>query len=139
MLIVEATGRSGVHKAFLSKYGRVTCKIISTQVDEHDWKQMKAFLDSVLHAREGYDWLAYAGLTLYALTGTRLCLQTAGTAICSGLACDALTRAGFIWSRPPYACTPADIDADLERARCKSWELDPHATTSPARMRSAGT
>lgn len=120
ILIVEATARGGVHKAFLAKY-QSSGKIVATRVGDHDWRQVRSFLDDVLRAREGYDWLTYVGLTLYDLTGTRLCLQTAGTATCSGLVCDALTRAGFIWSRPPYACTPSDIDADLEQA--ESWQL----------------
>jgi len=126
--VVEATARGGVHKAFLSKY-QSTGKIVATHIDDHDWQQVRAFLDSVLRAREGYDWATYAGLTLYDLTGTRLCLQKAGTATCSGLVCDALTRAGFIWSRPPYACTPSDIDADL--AQSDSWQLQ--WTRPPAR------
>jgi hypothetical protein len=110
--IVEATASSGVHRTFLSKYaGRG--KVLHLHVGEEDWKEMKAFLDDVLAARPGYGFVTYAGLTLYALTGTKLCLQEAGTATCAGLVCDALTRAGLIWRRPPYACTPADIDAQL--------------------------
>lgn len=112
--IVEATQASGVHTAFLSKYTAGKHKIVHTHVGRHDWEQVRDFLDRVLVARERYDLVAYLGLTLYALTGTRLCLQEAGTATCSGLVCDALTRAGFTWSRPPYACTPADIAADLD-------------------------
>jgi len=111
--IVEATS-SGVHVAFLSKYGGDECDVIHTGVDEHDWRQVKAFLDDVLDRRTTYGYLTYFGLTLYALTGSRLCIQEAGTAICSGLVCDALTRSRFIWRRPPYACTPADISAQLE-------------------------
>src|SRR5664279_1876093 len=86
----------------------------STNVDDHDWEQIKEFLDSFL-GYERYGWVTYVGLLLYDLTGTRLCLQEARTTLCSGLVCDALTRRGIIWSRPPYACTPAGIDADLER------------------------
>jgi hypothetical protein len=114
VVIVEATASRGVRRAFLSKY-EPRCKVVPTHVELRDWEQMRTFLDRVLEARTRYGFVTYAGLTLYALTGTKLCLQTAGTATCSGLVCDALTRAGFIWSRPPYACTPADIHADLER------------------------
>jgi hypothetical protein len=113
ILVVEATAASGVQRAFLTKYWK-RCKIVHARVDEHDWRQVREFLDDVVDARTGYGMLTYLGLTLYALTGSRLCLQTAGTATCSGLVCDALTRAGFIWDRPPYACTPADIDVHLE-------------------------
>lgn len=112
--IIEATQPGGVHRAFLSKYAGRKRKIIHTDVQEHDWAQVRDFLDRVLDARESYDLVAYLGLTLYAVTGTKLCIQEAGTATCSGLVCEALTRAGFIWSRPPYACTPADIAADLD-------------------------
>lgn len=112
--IVEATAASGVILAFLSKYrGRHT--IVHTGVRDNDWKEVKEFVDSVLEARETYGFVTWAGLTLYAVTGTKLCLEEAGTATCSGLVCDALTRAGFVWSRPPYACTPADIAADLAK------------------------
>jgi hypothetical protein len=114
---VEATGSAGVHKAFLSKYQR-RYAIGHTEVDDDDWQEVKEFLESVLRARETYDFVAYAGLTLYALTGTRVCIQRAGTATCSGLVADALTRRGFVWSRPPYAMTPAMIAADLEKFGC---------------------
>jgi hypothetical protein len=110
--IVEATAARGVHLAFLSKYeGRI--KIVNTGIGGEDFAQVREFLDDVLTARTSYGRLTYVGLTLYAVTGSKLCLQTAGTATCSGLVCDALTRAGFIWKRPPFACTPADIDASL--------------------------
>ncbi|MFZ0090140.1 MAG: hypothetical protein WAL63_11575 [Solirubrobacteraceae bacterium] len=111
--IVEATGASGVHLAFLSKYPPQRRRIIHTDVDEQDWGEMRAFLDSVLSERATYGWATYAGLTLYAVTGTKLCVQEAGTATCSGLVCDALTRRGIVWKRPPFACTPADIAEEL--------------------------
>ena len=110
--IAEATSRDGVHRALLAKYRSRDTKIVHMGVAEHDWDQVKRFLDSTF-GREGYGWVTYLGLFLYDLMGTRLCLQLAGTTICSGLVCDALTRAGIIWPRPPYACTPADIDAHL--------------------------
>ena len=115
--IVEATGSAGVHKAFLSRY-RGRYAIGHTGVDDDDWHEVKCFLDCVLRAREKYDFVAYAGLTLYALTGTRVCIQRAGTATCSGLVADALTRRGFVWTRPPYAMTPAMIAADLVKYGC---------------------
>lgn len=115
--IVEATATSGVHTAFLSKY-KDHYAIGHTHVDGRDSEEVKDFLDTVLKAREKYDFVAYAGLFLYAVTGTALCIQRAGTATCSGLVADALTRRGFIWARPPYAMTPAGIAADLERFGC---------------------
>ena len=119
--IVEATAGARVHMAFISKYENRSA-VVHTHVDKHDWEQVKEFLDEVLEARAKYDPVAYAGLTLYALTGTSLCIQRAGTATCSGLVADALTRRGFVWKRPPYAMTPADIAADLERFQCAMTE-----------------
>ena len=110
--IVEATMASGVHRAFISKYEN-RCAVVHTGVEEHDWAKVNKFLKQVLDQRESYDRVAYAGLTLYAVTGTKICIQRAGTATCSGLVADALTRRGFVWHRPPYFMTPADIAADL--------------------------
>jgi hypothetical protein len=118
--IVEATAASGVHVTLLSKYAGAYVDVVPTHVDAHDWPDVKTYLDRVLDARTQYDFATYAGLTLYALTGTKLCIQRAGSAICSGLVCDALTRAGYVWPRPPFACTPADISATL-RPGGASW------------------
>ena len=114
VVIVEATAASGVQKAFLAKYHRSEFDVIPAKVEDDDWKQVKTFLEEVLNARTSYDYVTHVGLAVYALTGTRVCVQRAGTAICSGLVCDALTRAGKIWARPPYACTPADISHQLQ-------------------------
>jgi|tagenome__1003787_1003787.scaffolds.fasta_scaffold20798112_2 hypothetical protein len=137
LVIVEATAHGGVHRAFLSKY-ESRCVVVHTQVEEHDFEQMKAFLDGVMSARERYGWVTYLGLTLYALTGTRLCLQEAGTAICSGLVCEALTRGQFIWTRPPYACTPADICADLDRLGLTAAHVRPATQTRRSAVRRSG-
>jgi hypothetical protein len=112
--IVEATRATGVHWTYLHKYAGYDTKILHTHVTPDDWVEVRRFLQLVLDTRERYDPVTYLGLTLYALTGTNLCIQEAGTATCSGLVCEALTRAGYIWTRPPYACTPADIAADLD-------------------------
>ena len=66
------------------------------------------------------DFVANVGLFLWAVTGSNLCLQRAGTATCSGLVACALTRRGFVWSRPPFAMTPAGIATDLERFGCET-------------------
>ncbi|MBV8998371.1 MAG: hypothetical protein JO304_04880 [Solirubrobacterales bacterium] len=117
--IVEARAQTGVHKAFLSKYRKR--KIVHTNVGDHDWAQVQEFLDDVLRKREGYDFIANIGLFLWAVTGSQLCIQRAGTATCSGLVACALTRRGFVWSRPPFAMTPAGIAVDLlDRFGCKS-------------------
>jgi hypothetical protein len=135
--IVEARASARVHKAFLSKYANHYA-IVHTGVDDSDWVEVKGFLDSVLAAREKYDLVAYAGLTLYALTGTSICIQRAGTATCSGLVADALTRAQYIWTRPPYAMTPANLAADLDRRYGRSMTstvVEQRQTTLRGRLR----
>lgn len=84
-------------------------ELIETHVDDHDMVQVREFTQSVLNAKWDYGFLTFAGLALYCATGGQLCIQKAGTAICSGLVADALTRAGYVFPRPPYACMPADL------------------------------
>lgn len=115
--IIEATAASGVQLSYLSKYAGAQQETIHTDLRPDDWLQVKDYLDDVLEKRTKYGFVTYAGLTLYALTGTSITVQQAGTAICSGLVCEALTRAGWIWRRPPYACSPADISAERYSAR----------------------
>lgn len=124
ILIVEATAAAKVHTAFLSKYPKR--RIVHTNVDDHDWEQVREFLDCVLSARARYDFVANIGLFLWAVIGTQICIARAGTATCSGLVADALTRRGFVWSRPAFAMTPAGIAADLERFR-REGKLGPRA------------
>jgi hypothetical protein len=116
--LVEARARTSVHKAPLSKYAD-RYGVVHTEVHDRDWREIRLFLDRTLKARERYDYVAYAGLTLYALTGTKLCISSAGTATCSGLVADALTRAGFVWTRPAYAMTPANVAEDLVASHCR--------------------
>lgn len=136
--IVEATAASGVQLAALAKYDPADYDVVPTHVSEHDWPQVRAYLDTILEQRARYDYVTFVGLSLYALTGTSLCIQRAGTAICSGLVCDALTRAGIIWKRPPYACTPADISAQLQPGVATNFRRAPsRAAYRPRRRRPA--
>lgn len=82
---------------------------VGERLHPHDRGQIMDFLGAVLESKAKYGFWTFAGLALYCLTGSKLCIQKAGTSICSGLVCDAYTRAGVIWERPPYAMTPADI------------------------------
>jgi hypothetical protein len=100
---------SGVNYGRLSKYRPEDITVIRAGVGVHDAQQIKLFAQEVVKAKSSYGYLTFAGLALYCLTGTKLCLQTAGTAICSGFVADALTRAGFVWPRPPYSMMPADL------------------------------
>jgi hypothetical protein len=107
-LAVEAASE-GVRETHISKFKDDDYVIVHTNVDEHDQLQLIKFVWAVLEAKTKYGFITFAGLGLYCLTGGQLCIQKAGTAICSGLVCDALTRAGYIWDRPPYAMMPADL------------------------------
>ena len=93
--------------------------LIPTNVSEHDWPQVKAFLDSCLEAKWRYGFATAAGIGVYCLTSLvpflpTICFQKTGTAICSGLVCEALTRAGYVWDLPPYWMMPADIAAHFD-------------------------
>jgi hypothetical protein len=106
--IAEAVAH-GVLRANVSKYHEDDYVLVRTGVDDHDRMQILAFADSVLRYRTRYGFWTFAGLALYCVTGAQVCVQKAGTAICSGFVSDALTRAGFIWARPPFAMMPADL------------------------------
>jgi hypothetical protein len=106
--LAEAVAK-GVVRSPISKYEPADYVIVRTQVDEHDARQVLAFAEAVLKARMHYGFATFAGLALYCLTGAQLCIQQAGTAICSGFVSDALTRSRFIWPRPPFAMMPADL------------------------------
>jgi hypothetical protein len=106
--IAEAVAK-GVLPANISKYEEDDYVLVRTGVDPHDRSQLLAFAESVMAARTGYGFVTFFGLAIYCLTGAQICLQSAGTAICSGFVSDALTRAGFIWARPPFAMMPADL------------------------------
>lgn len=106
--LAEALGR-GVTRSPLSKYEPFDYVIVRTGVDDHDRAQILSYADSVLKERTKYGFVTIAGLALYCFTGAQLCIQRAGTAICSGFVSDALTRAGYIWPRPPFSMMPADL------------------------------
>jgi hypothetical protein len=124
MRIVEATAMSGVQLVYLSKYKACDYVVVPARVKPHDFKQVRKYLDSVLDERESYDFSTIAGLSLYAVTGSKLCVQRAGSVTCSGLVCEALTRAGIVWKRPPFACTPADISAQLQPGKASWFDAD---------------
>ncbi|HEX4364602.1 MAG TPA: hypothetical protein VHZ75_08640 [Solirubrobacteraceae bacterium] len=106
--IVEALTK-GVARGNLAKYDADDYVLVRVGVDAHDQAQVLAFAESVLAARTRYGFATILGLALFCLSGAQLCIQWAGTAICSGFVCDALTRAGYIWPRPPFAMMPADL------------------------------
>lgn len=88
--------------------------LIPTHVTSMDWVQVKKFLDSCLVAKWRYGVAIFVGLGVFCLTSLfrfipTICFQQTGTAVCSGLVCEALTRAGYIWELPPFWMMPADI------------------------------
>jgi hypothetical protein len=106
--IAEAVAK-GVLPANISKYEEDDYVLVRTGVDPHDRAQVLAFAESVMEARTSYGFVTFFGLALYCVTGAQVCIHVAGTAICSGFVSDALTRAGFIWARPPFVMMPADL------------------------------
>jgi hypothetical protein len=107
--VTEARAGGGVKVTPISEYKWDDYVIVRNDIVPEDKEQIKAFAEAVLNARTGYGFWTIVGLFIYCATGGGLCIQKAGTAICSGFVCDALTRAGYIWDRPPYAMMPADI------------------------------
>ncbi len=92
---------------------------IATFIGRSDMQLLAGVTDSVLVTREG---IAKYRLKQVATTRRNLDWyrrestkgraapdQRSGTAICSGFVCDALTRAGYIWPRPPISMMPADL------------------------------
>ncbi len=106
--LAEALGQ-GVVRSPISKYAPANYVIVHTHVEGKDTEQVLAFAEAVLASRERYGFVTIAGLALYCLSGTSLCIQKAGTAICSGFVSDALTRSTFIWPRPPFSMMPGDL------------------------------
>ena len=107
-MIAEAVSK-GVVFDDITRFEDDDYVVVHTEVDDHDRDQVLSFANAVVDAKTRYGFLTFAGLAIYCLTGGGLCIQAAGTAICSGFVSDALTRAGFIWERPPYAMMPADL------------------------------
>lgn len=111
--------RRGVQCSPLSKYTPADYVLVRTGVPDHDRTQILRFAEAVLNAKTRYGFATIVGLGLYCVTGAQLCIQLSGTAICSGFVSDALTRAGFIWPRAPFAMMPADL------ARCFDVQDEP--------------
>lgn len=80
--------------------------VVETHIVPHDWEQMRDFLNSVVHARWRYGWWTLTSVAINHLTNSNIAWGKNGTAICSGLAAEALTRAGHIFDRPPAYMSP---------------------------------
>jgi hypothetical protein len=133
--IAEAVAK-GVLPANISKYEKDDYLLVRTAVGDHDREQVLAFAHSVMAARTGYGFWTFAGLALYCLSGAQICIQRAGTAICSGFVSDALTRAGFIWPRPPFAMMPADLAREFkvtQEAATRAQPAEPSSSVASSR------
>jgi hypothetical protein len=78
----------------------------SSLLGRDDADEMRAFLDSVTGARWKYDYGTFAGLAIFCICGAMLVPPRVGTAICSGLTSEALTRGRAIWPVPAYRMLP---------------------------------
>jgi hypothetical protein len=111
-MLAEALAR-GVVRSPLAKYDDADYILVRTGVSEHDQEQIRAYARSVLHAKARYGFATYVGLAIYCVTAAQVCAPGAGTAVCSGFVAEALTRAGYVWARPPFAMLPADLAEDF--------------------------
>lgn len=114
-LIVSAEGdiaeaqEKGVVYDHISKYDRDDYVVIHTETCPHDQLQILAYAKSVVDTKTKYGFATFVGLAIYCITGAGIVVGVSGTAICSGFVADALTRAGVIWSRPPFSMMPFQI------------------------------
>ncbi|MGE5281350.1 MAG: hypothetical protein ACM3N0_03335 [Chloroflexota bacterium] len=116
-LVLDAEGNlaealsDGVDKTNISKYEGSDYRLVRVECAQVDREQIAAFADAVLDAphRTKYGWLTIASLFFTLTLGSTIMVGKIGTAICSGFASEALTRAGAIFPRPPAYMMPADI------------------------------
>jgi hypothetical protein len=74
-----------------------------------DRGQIRRFAGAVVEARYEYSYETLLAIALQLSTGSRLGFARSSTAICSGFVAEALTRAGYIFERPPSFTMPADL------------------------------
>lgn len=111
--------KPGVRTGYIEERFGDDWTLVPTNVSDADWIEVKAFLDSCIAAKWKYGVATFVGLGVYCLTSAVpflpvICFQQTGTAVCSGLVCEALTRAGYIWDLPPFFMMPADLAAHFD-------------------------
>lgn len=106
--ITEAESKGVVTRKLHYKPGDYVILRTSALLKGEDEAEMRAFLDAVTAARWKYDYGTFAGLAVYCVTGAFLAPAGVGTAICSGLTSEALTRGLAIWPLPAYRMMPQD-------------------------------
>ncbi len=107
--IAEALG-SGVVRRDISAYTEPRVAVIRPpDMADLDRGQIRRFADEVVRVRYEYSYETLLAIALQLSTGSRFGFARASTAICSGFVADALTRAGYIFERPPSFTMPADL------------------------------
>jgi hypothetical protein len=108
-LIAEALG-SGVVARDISAYTEPRVAVIRPpEMAELDRGQIRRFADAVVEVRYEYSYETLLAIALQLSTGSRFGFARASTAICSGFVAEALTRAGYIFERPPSFTMPDDL------------------------------
>lgn len=113
--LAEALG-NGVVRTNLSSYSDHDYTVVHTNANYHDQQQILKFAEAVLSARWRYGWFTIISLAITLTTGSKFVIGRIGTAICSGFAAEALTRAGEVFPKPPAYMMPADV-AEHYKAR----------------------
>jgi len=116
-LVLDANGTlaealsDGVDETNISKYEGSDYHLARVECAEADRQQIAAFAQAVLGSknRTKYGWLTIVSLFFTLAFGSTIMVGKIGTAICSGFASEALTRAGAIFPRPPAYMMPADV------------------------------
>jgi hypothetical protein len=107
--IAEALG-DGVKRRHIRDYTEPYIAVRRfPDMEDLDSEQIRRFAEAVLEARYEYSYETLAAIALQLATGSRLGFARASTAICSGFVADALTRAGYIFERPPAFTMPAEL------------------------------
>ena len=108
--LIEALG-TGVERTHISRYANTVHAVLDTGLDDRDREQAVNFALSVADARREYGWITIASIAFSLLTGSKLTVSRAGTAICSGLVAEALAHGGEIFDNPPSHVMPAELAA----------------------------
>lgn len=121
VMVTEAVKRGVLEQPF--HYSDEDYVVIDTGLDDLSRLRAVEFATDVVTAREKYGFVAIFGLFLYCVTGTKLCMQWAGTSICSGFICNALGGLGpdgyrgklrYTWDRPPFSMMPSNLAAHFK-------------------------
>lgn len=104
----EALGH-GVATTHLERYRYGEYALVRIDASEEDRAQVARFATAVAAARWKYGYLTLAGVALSVATGSKFVFGKVGSAICSGFVSEALTRAGYIFEKPPAYMAPADL------------------------------